>query len=890
MIRLLHGLLERVRVLLGKERFEAELDAELQFHIEESTRRYVESGMAARAARRAALRDLGGVEMTKEQVRNETGVRFLQDFAQDVRYGLRTLAKRPGFTLALVATIGLAIGSNAAVFSVVHSILLDPLPFYEPDRIVRVYNNYPGARVTGAENSVRDFHDRREGVDAFADVALFTEIAHSMGRGDAAQHVFAMQVTPSFFSVFGGVPAIGTLFPDELTRGAANYAVIGDDLWRSAFGGDPGVVGSTVFLDGGAYELMGVLPPDFEFATWDAQIYTPLVFAPESRFGPARNADRFNMVARLHPDATVEGAQAQLDALNVTLIEGYSVEDRSVAVSSGFGSVVRGYLTDLTGPVRRPLLLLWLGALIILVAAVANVTTLFLIRATGRRSEISYRLALGAGRGRVFRQLLTESLLISAVGGTVGLALAAWSLRFLAAFEVYEIPRIDSVEISPTMVAAGVAAALAFGMIATLLPARGLLWGSDGQLGGTSRTSLSERPSRVHHVLVGLQISFAFVLVMTTGLLVQTLRELHSIQLGFDPSQVAVGATNLPANSYPDWVSRAQFGHALVDALREHPDVAAAAIATQLPFSDVSNQVVVIPDGMAASPGEIAPRAYATAITPEYFETLDMAMVAGRAFTTSDRVITRGVAVVDEDLARALWPDASPIGRQVWLGERTGDPRDVVEIVGVVSSIRQNSLTERQLPGAIYVPFSQQPSSFFRIAVRTLGSTSDVPAIARETMTRLDPALLYYWVDDMAGAVDGSLLLRRLPMRLLSAFSVVALFLVVMGVYGVTTYVVSTRTAELGLRMALGGTPKGIAGRFALEWSSVTAGGLLLGLLGVLLMLPVVRSLLFGTSGLDVGVASAAIALVVAATGLSFAWPIRRALRIDPARALTSTD
>ncbi len=828
--------------------------------------------------------------MTKEQVRNETGVRFVQDFAQDVRYGLRTLAKRPGFALALVATIGLAIGSNAAVFSVVHSILLDPLPFSEPDRIVRVYNNYPGARVTKAENSVRDYHDRREGVEAFAEVALFTEMAHSMGREDGTQHVFAMQVTPSFFSVFGGIPAIGTLFPEQLTRGAANYAVIGDDLWRSAFGGDPGVVGSTIFLDGSAFELMGVLPPDFEFATWDAQVYTPLVFAAESRFAPARNADRFHMVAKLRPDATVENAQAQLDALNATLVDGYPAQDRSAALSSGFHSEVRGYLTDLTAPVRRPLLLLWLGALIVLVAAVANVTTLFLIRATGRRREISCRLALGAGRGRVFRQLLTESLLISVVGGAVGIALATWSLRFLAAFEVYEIPRVDRVAISPWVVAAGVATSLAFGMIATLLPARGLLWGGGSQLGGTSRTSLSERPSRVHHVLVGLQISFAFVLVMTTGLLVETLRNLHSVRLGFDPSQVAVGATNLPRNGYPDGVARAQFAHALVDALREHPDIAAAAIASQLPFSGVSNQIAVIPEGTSVNPGDVAPRAYSTAVTPEYFETMAMPVLAGQAFTTSDRANTRGVAIVDEDLARALWPDESPIGRQVWLGARTGDPRDVVEIVGVVSSIRQNSLTERQLPGAIYVPFSQRPTGFFRIAARTTGSVADVPALAQETMARLDPTLLYYWVDDLVGTVDGSLLLRRLPMRLLSAFSGVALFLVVMGVYGVTTYVVSARTAELGLRMALGGTPKGIAGRFALEWSSVVTGGLALGLLGALLMLPVVRSLLFGTSGLDVRVASAAIALVVAATGLSFAWPIRRALGIDPARALTSTD
>lgn len=885
-VRWLRGLYERLRVLFGRRRFEAELEEELAFHIEEATRRHVRAGMTPRAARQAAHRDLGGVEVTKERVRHETGVRLVQDLSHDLRYGLRTLLRRPGHTLALLATIGVAIGSNAVVFSVVHSILLKPLPFAEQDRIVRVYNNYPGGNVTGAGSSVRDFYDRQEGVDAFEHVALYTEISNNLGREGGAQHVFSMQVTPSFFSVFGADPALGTLFPDDLVRGAANYVVLGDALWRSAFGSDPSVVGSTISLDGSSYEVTGVLPEGFEFATWDAQFYTPLVFAVEDRFGRARDRENFNMVARLRPGASVEAANTQLDALNTILLEEYSAEDREVALSAGFHSDVRGYLADMTASVRSPLLLLWLGSLIVLVAAVANVTTLFLIRATGRRREISCRLALGAGRARVLRQLLTESLIVAMFGGALGIALATWSLRFLGSFEIYEIPRVDEVGISGAVVVAGVLASLLIGTVAALVPARGLIWGAGTQLGGGRRVDLGERPSRVHHLLVGLQVAFAFVLVMTTGLLVDSLRHLNAVEVGFDATGVAVGATNLPPNSYPDGAARAGFAQRLVEALRAHPDVDAAAVASQLPFSDTSDRSVIFPDGFPPAAGAGSATAYRSAVTVDYFETMGIRVVAGRPFTRADDRTSRAVAIVDEDLARLLWPDASPLGRRVWLGRQTGNAEDAVEIVGVVASIRQNDLTEDQLPGAVYLPFSQRPTSFFRIVTRTRGDAAGVPNLVRDAMGGLDPSLLYYWVDVLEDSVGSSLLFRRLPMRLLSVFAAVSLFLVILGVYGVTTHVVRSRTRELGLRMALGGTSGGVARLLAREWAAVVLVGLGGGILGMLVVLQVVRSLLFATSGLDLPVGAATIALVLSAAGLSFSWPLRQALRIDPARAL----
>ncbi len=889
MIRLVRGWIERGRVLLARSRFEDDLDEELRFHIDAATEKYVESGMSQAEARRAALRALGGVEVTKEEVRNETGVRLLQDLSHDLRFGVRTLLRRPSFTLTLLATIGIAIGSNAAVFSVVYSILLEPLPFAEPDRIVRIHNSYPGRDVARAMNSVRDFYDRQD-VDAFQDVALYTEIGHNVGEEGEARRVFAMQVTPSFFSVFAAAPAIGSLFPQDLVRGAASYAVIGNALWRTAFGADPGVVGSTIILDGTPHEVTGVMPEGFEFATWDAQIYTPLVFAPEARFAQARNADRFHMVARLHADASVESAQRQLDALNAVLVGDYTPENRAAALSAGFRSEISGYLEDLTSSIRRPLLLLWLGAVIVLLAAIANVTTLFLIRATARRREISCRLALGAARSRVLRQLLTESLIVAAIGGAIGIALAVWSLTFLDAFEVYEIPRIDRVGISTTVVAAGMLAALVLGTVAALLPARGLLWGAGRSLGGGFRGGVHARPSRVHHLLVGLQVSFAFILVMTTGLLVESLRHLSAVDVGFEPDGVAVGATNLPRNAYPDPASRVAFAHTMVEALRAHPDVDQAAIATQLPFSNVENRALVFPDGATTAAGEGGTSAYRTAVTGGYFEAMGIRLLAGETFTRTDDQASRGVALVDEGLARLLWPDVSPIGKRIWLNQPTGNPGEALEVIGVVASIRQNSLTAPQLPGAVYLSFSQSTDSFFRIVTKTRADPAEVSALAVEAMAGVDPSVLYYWVDTLGDAVGGSLLFLRLPLRLLAIFAGVSLFLVVLGVYGVTTHVVRARTRELGLRLALGGTQSGIAGLLAREWSAVLGAGLGVGILGTSIVLQVVRSLLFGTSGLDLPVAGATLAIVFTAAGLAFFWPVRHALRIDPARALEVTD
>jgi predicted permease len=889
MIRFVRGLVERCRVLLARDRFEEELDEELRFHLEAATEKYVESGMSPGEARRAALRALGGVEVTKEEVRNETGVRLLQDLTHDLRFGVRTLLRRPGFTLALLATIGIAIGSNAAVFSVVYSILLEPLPFAEPDRIVRIHNSYPGRDVSRALNSVRDFYDRQE-VDAFRDVALYTEIGHNVGEEGEAERVFAMQVTPSFFSVFAAAPALGSLFPQDLVRGAASYAVIGDALWRTAFGSDPGIVGSTIVLDGTPHEVTGVMPPGFEFATWDAQIYTPLVFAPEARFAPARNADRFHMVARLRADASVETAQRQLDAHNAVLVDEYPPEDRALALSAGFRAEVTGYLDDLTSSIRRPLLLLWVGAVIVLLAAIANVTTLFLIRATLRRREMSCRLALGAGRSRVLRQLLTESSIVAAFGGAIGIALAMWSLTFLDAFEVYEIPRIDRVGISPTVVGAGMLTALVVGTVAAVLPARGLLWGAGRSLGGGLRGGVHARPSRVHHMLVGLQVSFAFVLVMTTGLLVESLRHMSAVDVGFEPAGVAVGATNLPRNAYPDAAARVQFADALVDALRAHPDIEQAAIATQLPFSNIEERALVFPDGATNAAGEGGTSAYRTAVTGGYFDAMGIQLLAGETFARADDDAGRGVALVDEGLARLLWPEASPIGKRIWLNQPTGDSGEALEVIGVVASIRQNSLTDPQLPGAVYLPFSQSTSSFFRIATRTRADPGDAHGFAAEAVSGIGPGVLYYWVDTLGDAVGGSLLFLRLPLRLLSVFAGVSLFLVILGVYGVTTHVIRSRTRELGLRLALGDTQGGIAGLLAREWSAVVVAGLGVGVVGTLFVLQVVRSLLFGTSGLDLAVAGATLAIVFAASGLAFFWPVRHALRVDPARALEVTD
>jgi len=884
-LRALVGLRERARALFGR-RFESELDEELRFHLEEATARNVRRGMSPEAARQAAKQSFGSVQVTKERVRGETGVRLLQDLAHDLKHALRGLRQRPGVAVIVVLTVAICIGANGAVFSVVHSIVLKPLPFPESDRLVRIFNSYPAAGIARGTNSVPDRYDRRDFIEALEDVALYTQRSFTLGGEDGGRHTFSLNVTPSFFAVLRVAPAMGRVFDEAIeVADGPRPVVIGHELWVSQFGNDPAIIGKDAMLDGELRPIIGVLPESFRFSTWDAQIFSPLIFTPAERSDQARHAEGYEMIGRLMPGATVGAAQAEIDAFNQAAVSAYPADTRTLVMDAGYHTVVRSYLADLTRDVRRPFLLMWAGVLLVMVIAIANVTGILLVRVRARQGELATRMALGAGRARILRQLVTESTVMSLLGGAIGLVLAWWSLPLLGAFEVYEIPRADDVTMGPVVIIAMGVAALLLGLIAGLVPAI-LLGGRKRSLLQGHRGEVTVGAPLMQRALVSGQIALAFILIMGAGLLVASLRNLTAIDPGFDATGVIVNAISLPYHRYGTPEARLEFTRRFLTSVAGVAGVRSAAVASQLPFSGEERRGSIIGDGAARAEGEAIGVPYQTIVSAGYFGTMGIEILAGREFDARDEPGAARVVIADEALAALTWPDQDPLGRRFWQGEDEGDIADAYTVVGVVRAIRQNSLSADDAGGALYLPVAQSPLGFFRVVTKLDGEQATVWPQVHARAGSLDPELVLFWSDTMEGSIEASLILQRTPMQLLSLFGAIGLLLGTLGVYGVMAYSVGSRRREIGLRMAMGSTGWQVAQLIGREWSAVVGVGVALGVAGTFVSTRVIQSLLFETGPLDPQVLLGVLILVLAAAALACLAPVRRAVGVDSVTAL----
>ncbi len=511
--------------------------------------------------------------------------RLLHDLAQDLGYAIRDIRRRAGLAAVVILTTAICIAATGAASAVVHSILLRPLPFPAPDQLVRIFNSYPNAGNPRSGNSGPDFFDRREVVRSLQDVALYTRTTYVLG-GARSQRVSALHVTPTFFSVLQTSPALGPGFDQALEHSEELHEMlITHGLWRSAFGGANDVIGTTAILEDEPVMIVGVLPQSFRFSTWDAQVFTPLRFSPRERSDAVRHRDWYQMIGRLSPGWTVERAQAEIGTLNRSRLAEYPTNLRNEMTTAGFRTVVRPFLADLTRDVRRPLTLLWAGVLLVLAIGAANVTNLLLIRGRSRLREFAARTALGADRGRILRQLVTESTVMALVGGLLGLLLANWSLGFLSLFEAHGIPRLHDVSVDRVVVTFVMLTVIGLGVVGGAAPSSALFRGTRSGLLHHARGGAVSRSPRPYRGLVTGQIALAFVLVMGAGLLVTSLRNLIAIDPGFDPAQVGVTSISLPAARYRDEAPRLDITQRLLDSLISVPGVRVAAVADQLPFS-----------------------------------------------------------------------------------------------------------------------------------------------------------------------------------------------------------------------------------------------------------------------------------------------------------------
>jgi putative ABC transport system permease protein len=796
----------------------------------------------------------------------------------DIRYALRLLYRQPSFTIVAVITLALGIGATTAVFTVVNGVLLRPLPYREPDRLVQLFNGRNGR--LSVSYSPPNYRDVTTGSGVFAGATAITpSSANLIGNGDP-QQLDGANVTTSFFTVLGATPQRGRAFADaDGTEGAPAVVVVSDGLWRRQFGARSDIVGSTLRLDGKPFTVIGVAPPDLTIPA-GAEYWRPLIFSSDNLSDKQRGAQWVGAIARLKPGVTLEQANGAMAIVARRLSEQYpnTNKDRVMTAMRLHDRIVRGI---------RPALLILLGAVtLVLLVACVNVANLLLARANSRAREVAVRAAVGAGRARLIQQFLAESVVLGAAGAAAGLAVAYWAIRALVALGPSRIPRLAEVGFDWRVLMFVVTVAMATSIVFGLVPALATTGRSFARLISTAgRGLVGEAGPRLRRTLVVAEMALAVVLLVAAGLLMRSYQRISHVDPGFSPDHVLTFAIGLPESKYKTSAEASGFVQAFVDSLAARPGVEAAAGVFGLPLDDNFSA-----SSSFTRPGEAdsadSPSVGMRIVTPDYFKALRIPLRGGRLFDGHDDETGAEVVVINEEAARRYWPGMNPIGQQLHLGVRLAEARSGQKtIVGVVGDVKKNGLDATPAP-EVYLPHKQHAVDSLTIVVRTAGEPAAFVSVARADLANLDRELPISAVRTMDEVVGRSIVERRFMMVLLGTFAAVAILLAAIGVYGVLAYIVSQRTQEIGVRLAIGASPADVVRLFLREGVALAASGLLIGVVSALAAGRVLASLLFGVTTTDpltfVGVT---LALGIAAFCASY-LPARRAAAVDPMTAL----
>jgi predicted permease len=800
-------------------------------------------------------------------------------FASDLRQAVRGFLRTPGFTAAAVATLALGIGAAVAIFSVANAVLLRPLPFSDPDRLVVVWNRYPQPgleRVTLAPAELDDLARGSRSVESWAALS-YTE-TNLVGGGDP-EHLPALDVSPGFFRLLGVNAAHGRTFANDEAR--ARVAVLSHELWARRFGADPALVGRTVSLDGEPVTVVGVMPRGFELPNPGGFLFPrrPQLWMPLAPDASASRGDKYvRVVARLAPGVTPEHARAEVDALahgmRTRFPDDYPAGWRMDVVS----------LHDLVvGETRPALLLLLLVVGFLLLIACANVANLVLARTLGRRRELAVRGALGASRARLVRQLAVENVLLALAGGMAGTLLAFWAVRALVAARADAVPRLAEANVDGAVLGFALVAALGSGVLLGVFPALRTTGGSIFtalRQGGRTATGGGRG---MRGVLVVAQIALATMVLVGTGLVLNSLVRLTRGDPGFDPAGVLTAELTLPQAAYPDARAQAALYGEVVERVRAVPGVRAAAVVNPLPLSGNLWGAGFVPEGLATAPGEQTPNAQYASVTPGYFEVMRIRLVQGRPFGAGDRAETPGVVVVDETLAARYWPGESAIGKRLHVAGRPDTAWATV--VGVAARVSSAALDAPEQP-QIYLPHTQRTRSSAHLVVRATGDPLARVAAVRRAVRDADPTLPVGDVRTMDRVVGDSVAPRRFTALLLSAFGLAALLVASVGLYGVVSCAVGQRERELGLRMALGARGTDVVRMVVREGVVLAAAGVALGAAGALALSRSLRGMLYGVQATDPATFAGVTLLLAGVALLASYGPARRAARVDPAVTL----
>jgi len=822
----------------------------------------------------------------------------MRTLLQDLRYSIRLLARDRSFTITAILTLAVCIAANTAIFSIVRSVILRPLPVPDARELVTVYNSYPNAGAARAATAVPDYFDRLEEVPALSEQGLFQRDSLTFGSPDGAEQVIGLRATPSFFTLTRMQPVAGRVFREEEGEpGQDAQAMLAYGFWHRAFGGDPSVVGQTIRIDGRMRTVVGVAPADFSFVWDDIDLFVPAAFTAEDKSFDRRHSNNWQMVGRIAPGSSLFEAQQQVDALNAANNERFP-EFRQILEDAGFHSVVVSLQDDIVRDVRSVLYLLWGGVLFVLVIGCVNIANLVLVRSSVRARELATRHAIGAGLGRLTRQLLTETTLLALIGGGFGVLLGVWALEWVRSLNLSQLPR--SREIGLDLAGAGMVFALsaAVGLVLGLAPALRLrrmnlnLQLREESRGGTS----GRRAQLVRRALATAQVAVAFVLLIGAGLMFSSFRAVLGLDLGFEPDRVLTTRVTLPDSAYVLATDRVAFFQRAVDAVRVIPDVETAGATSSVPFTGDHNDSVILAEGYEMKPGESLISPTMTIATPGYLEAMQAELLEGRVLEPADMSGHVPVVVIDDRLARRFFPTGSPIGRRLYFPTDLKDITAVTDetvfltIVGVIREMRVDDPRADNAPvGAYYLPLAGLPRlapGTMAITMRLRTDSGTVMTQVQHAIAAIDPDIPLYRTGTMQHWIDVALGSRRVPMYLAVAFGAVGLFLSAIGIYGVLAYGVAERRRELGVRMALGGSSRRVFGLVLADGLRITAAGLAAGLLGALVVGRVMESQLFGVSPVE-PVVMAGVAAMLGAVALAASLiPSLRATRIDPVSVL----
>jgi predicted permease len=891
---------ETLRSLLARRAEERELDEELRFHVEEQTAENLRRGMTPAAARAAAAHALGGVERYREEAREARGTRLVEELVRDVGYGLRVLRRTPGVSLVSVLTLALGIGATSAIFSVVKGVLLDPLPYPEPDRLVMIWGRFlpeSGFDFPRFVLSPPEYFDYRAQNRSLSDVAALSTLGVTLLLPDGeAVRVRAASATASLAGVLGVAPALGRWFTEEEDRpGGTHVLVLSDGLWRRAFGADPAVLGRMVRMNGEDWQVLGVMPRGFAFPDDRIELYGPAGLDPAAT--QLRQSHFIVSVGRLAPGATLAAASAEM----TTLMAGWKAQYPEI--HTGHFLFLRGLLDDVVGGVRRTLLVLFGGVAVVLLIVCANVTSILLARAGARRREVAVRAALGGARSRLARQFLTESTLLAFAGGALGLVLARLGLDVLQATAAGAIPRATHIRIDGGVALFACAVTLTAALLAGTVPALRAASAEPQQAlrDGDRSATAGRRRGGLRSTLVVLEVALAVVLVVSAGLLARSFRALHAVDPGFRTDHLLIADLSLPNGDYPDSTHVIAFLEQMRERLAGLPGVQAVSGASAMPFYRTPGNFDFDIEGRSQrTTGQMAASGDCIVAMPGYLEAMGIALLEGRFFEPGDRMGAEPVAVVNRTLARAFFPGESAIGKRIRMAG--ADSAAWLTIVGVIEDVK-NATRERPDFQSWYIPFSQslyQAGYYERgltFALRTTGDPARLGPRVREVVRSMDPRLPIIRLETAERLATDSLARPRFTFGLFGLFASLAALIGAIGLYGLLSFNVGERAREIGIRRALGAQTSTVLRLVVRQGLLLTATGLTLGLAAALALTRVMQSsqadaggagLLFQTRHTDpltyltVTLAMTAVALL--ATSLP-AW---RATRLDPLRVLRS--